>query len=526
MTHTIKTQHMKSNHILVASLALLCSVSLPAKTSKVLVHNSQEGGTLIPKEIYGQFSEHLGSCIYGGIWVGPESGIPNIDGYRLDVFNALKELQIPVLRWPGGCFADDYHWMDGIGPKENRTVIANNNWGGTLEDNSFGTHEFLNLCEMLGCQPYISGNVGSGTSEELAKWVEYMTSDSQSTMANLRRQNGRDKPWDVKYLGIGNEAWGCGGNMPPEYYSYLFRRYTTYTRNYNPEHHLYKIASGASDFNYNWTEVCMKNIGRKMNAIAVHYYTTYGWGPGEKGYAATFDKQGYYRTLAKALAIERCIRGHIEIMDKYDPDGRVDLLVDEWGTWWEVEPGTNPGHLFQQNTMRDAVVAALSFNIFHKYTRRIKMANIAQVVNVLQSMVLTRGEEMVLTPTYYVFKMYKPHQDAEFVPAEYDTSVISTNDKGEVPSLSVTASRKDGALTVSLVNPSYDKAQKVRLDFDFAPSEVLSAEILSSAGSVNDINDFGQEPKVFTRPLDGVTLKGGALELEMPGASIVTITVK
>ena len=520
---------MKANHIIIGTLALLCTASLGAQTTKVLVNTDQGSGTLIPKEIYGQFSEHLGSCIYGGLWVGPDSEIPNIDGYRLDVFNALKELEVPVLRWPGGCFADDYHWMDGIGPKESRTLISNNNWGGTLEDNSFGTHEFLNLCELLGCQPYISGNVGSGTPEELAKWVEYMTSDSQSTMANLRRKNGREKPWDVKFLGIGNEAWGCGGNMTPDYYSSVFRRYSTYTRNYNPEHPLYKVASGASDYDYNWTDVCMQGIGGQMDAIAVHYYTAFGWDPGAKGYAKNFDEEIYYKTLAKASGIEPCIRRHIDIMDKYDPECKVDLFVDEWGTWWEVEPGTNPGHLFQQSTMRDAVVAALSFNIFHKYTKRIKMANIAQVVNVLQSMVLTRGSEMVLTPTYYVFKMYKPHQDAEFIPVDYQSSAIASNDYGEVPSLSVTASRKDGVVTVSLVNPSYDKSQDVRLDFEsigIKDQNVLSAEILASSGSINAVNDFGAQPEVVTRDFKAVKVKGGGIEFKMPAASIVTIKVK
>ena len=520
---------MKSNRIIFCALALLLSAGLQARPVNVTVKDAGNSGRIIPKEIYGQFSEHLGACIYGGLWVGPESEIPNVDGYRLDVLNALKELSVPVMRWPGGCFADDYHWMDGIGPQEQRTKISNNNWGGTLEDNSFGTHEFLNLCELLGCQPYISGNVGSGSAKELAQWVEYMTSDAQSTMADLRRKNGREEPWKVKYFGIGNEAWGCGGNMVPEYYSNVFRQFGTYTRNYNPEHPLYKIASGASDFDFNWTEVCMQNIGSQMDAIAVHYYTTFGWGPGEKGYASKFDKESYYRILGRAVSIEPCLQKHIAIMDKYDPEGKVDLLVDEWGTWWEVEPGTNPGHLFQQCTMRDAVVAALSLNIFHKYTGRVKMANIAQVVNVLQSMVLTKGDQMVLTPTYYVFKMYKPHQDAEFIPVEYEASVLDSNDKGEVPSLSVTASRKDGAVTVSLVNPSYDKAESVRLDFEalgIKKGSVVSAEVLAAKGDIHDINDFGSEPKVVTRAFDRVKVKDGGLEFEMPAASIVTITVK
>ena len=271
---------MKKLLFLVA--AAMLSISALAQDATVRIHDDGTG-VQIPREIYGQFSEHLGRCIYGGLWVGKDSSVPNIDGYRKDVFEALKELKVPVMRWPGGCFADDYHWMDGIGPLENRAKISNNNWGGTMEDNSFGTHEFLNLCEMLDIEPYISGNVGSGTVEEMAKWVEYMTSGSQSTMANLRRANGREEPWKVKYFGIGNEAWGCGGNMTPQYYSDTYKRYATYLRNYSGNR-LYKIASGASDYDYDWTEVLMKAIGNSMSGISLHYYTCMSWS-GSKGKA-------------------------------------------------------------------------------------------------------------------------------------------------------------------------------------------------------------------------------------------------
>jgi len=517
---------MKTKLITLSVLAFATAFSLQAQT-KIHVSDSKADGQIIPKEIYGQFSEHLGRCIYDGIWVGPDSSIPNINGYRLDVLNALKELNVPVMRWPGGCFADDYHWEDGVGPKADRTKISNNNWGGTLEDNSFGTHEFMDFCELLGCEPYISGNVGSGTPTELAKWVEYMTSNSQSTTANRRRTNGRDNAWDLKYLGIGNEAWGCGGNMTPEYYSDLFKRYTTYTRDYNPNHGLYKIASGASDTDYAWTETCMKNIGDKMNAIAVHYYTVLGWGPGDKGYALSFSDKDYYRIIGRAVGIDECLQKHIAIMDKYDPEKKVDLLVDEWGTWWEVEPGTDPGHLFQQNTMRDAIVAALSLNIFHKYTDRIKMCNIAQVVNVLQSMVLTQGNQMVLTPTWYVFKMYKPHQDAEYIPVDYSSKTIESNDMGDVPSISATASRKDGVMTVTLVNPSLEASQQVLIDWDTIGNKKasVSAEILTSA-KIADYNDFGKPAVVTTKEFKNFKTTKDGITFELPAKSIVNITVK
>lgn len=514
----------KITSLLVGAGILACS-SLAAQDATVRIHEAGTGVT-IPAEIYGQFSEHLGRCIYGGLWVGKDSKVPNIEGYRADVFNALKNLKVPVMRWPGGCFADDYHWMDGIGPQEQRPYISNNNWGGTLEDNSFGTHEFLNLCEMLGIEPYISGNVGSGSVEEMAKWVEYMTSDAKSTMADLRRKNGREEPWKVKYFGIGNEAWGCGGNMTPEYYSDLFRRYGTYLRNYSGNR-LYKIASGASENDYNWTRVLMKNIGGGMKGISLHYYTTPGWS-GSKGSALKFNDQDYYFILSKTLEIEDILKRHIEVMDEIDPKGRVDLLLDEWGTWFDEEPGTVRGHLYQQNTMRDAMVAALNFDIFHKYTRRLKMANIAQVVNVLQAMILTNETEMVLTPTYHVFEMYNVHQNAEYLETECVTPRIKSSRGTTVPEVDATASRKDGDMHISLVNTDLKKSKKVLVAFDSAGavSKVLSARVLTSK-DVHDYNDFGAKAETV-KPVEfkdyKVTKQG--IEVTLPPCSVVAIAAK
>ena len=416
------------NRSLFIGSLMITKIGMSAQNKANITLHVDDASQIIPKEIYGQFAEHLGSCIYGGLWVGEDSDIPNTNGYRTDVLNALIDLKVPVLRWPGGCFADEYHWMDGIGPKESRPKMVNNNWGGTIEDNSFGTHEFLNLCELLGCEPYISGNVGSGSVEKLAKWVEYMTSDGDSPMARLRRQNGRDKAWNVKYLGVGNESWGCGGNMRPEYYSDLYRRYSTYCRNYDGNR-LFKVASGASDYDFNWTDVLMQQVGHRMDGLSLHYYTVSGW-DGSKGSATKFDANRYYWTLAKCFEVEDVIQKHCEIMDRYDPQKRIHLLLDEWGTWWDVEPGTNPGHLFQQNTLRDAFVAALSFDIFHKYTDRLKMANIAQIVNVLQSMILTNNDKMVLTPTYHLFKMYNVHQNATFIPLNINCEIVDLKANG------------------------------------------------------------------------------------------------
>ena len=373
---------------------------------KYLINPNEKIAT-INKNIYGHFSEHLGRCIYGGMFVGKDSKIENKNGMRCDVVNTLKEMGLPVLRWPGGCFADEYHWKDGIGPLSERKKIINTNWGGVVEDNSFGTHEYFELCEQLGCDTYINGNVGSGSVREMSEWVEYMTFDGISPMAELRQKNGRKEPWRLNYLGIGNESWGCGGNMDPEYYGCLFKQYNVFCRDYNKSKHINRIATGPNVDDYHWTKEVMDKVKHHAYAISLHYYTipTGKWE--QKGSATDFDETEYNSTICKAYRMEELINNHITMMNSVNPQQWVQLIVDEWGTWYDVEPGTNPGFLYQQNTMRDAIVAGLTLNIFNKHADRVKMANIAQAVNVLQSVILTDGDKMVKTPTYYVFKMYK-----------------------------------------------------------------------------------------------------------------------
>ena len=510
---------------LITTMLLSSLMAIPTWGQKATIYANQ-GKNKINKEIYGQFAEHLGSCIYGGLWVGEDSPIPNINGYRKDVFEALKALQIPVLRWPGGCFADDYHWMDGIGPKSQRPSLRNNNWGGTIEDNSFGTHEFLNLCEMLGCEPYISGNVGSGTVKEMAQWVEYMTSDGDTPMARLRRQNGRDKAWHVKYFGIGNEAWGCGGHMTPEYYSNEFRKFNTYLRDQG-DNKLFRIASGASDYDYNWTKVLMKNIGKRMHGISVHYYTVKNWK--NKGKATIFTPEEYYLTLEKCLDVEPVVAKHCAIMDETDPDKKIALMVDEWGTWWDEEPGTIAGHLYQQNCLRDAMVAALMLNVFHKYTDRVRMCNIAQVVNVLQSMILTDQKgtgHMVLTPTYHVFEMYKPFQEATFLPMELTTDSIQTTEGKTLPTLSASAARTaNGDMVLALTNASLDQAKTLDINIDGVNVKQVSGRILTSKDA-KDFNDFNHPDVVTPREFKDAKLKKGTLSVKLPSKSIVVLTLK
>ncbi len=522
-----------TNKLLVCGIFLAGSLTISASKKAQITISANDGKQIIPKEIYGQFAEHLGSCIYGGLWVGEDSKIPNVEGYRKDVLEALKALQIPVLRWPGGCFADEYHWQDGIGPREMRPKMQNNNWGGTIEDNSFGTHEFLNLCEMLGCEPYISGNVGSGTVEELAKWVEYMTSDGDTPMAKLRRKNGREKAWKVKYLGVGNESWGCGGNMRPEYYSDLYRRYSVYCRNYDGNR-LYKIASGASDYDYNWTKVLMNNVGNRMDGLSLHYYTVSGW-TGSKGSATKFTNDDYYWTVGKCLEIEDVIKRHSKIMDGKDPKKRIGLIVDEWGTWWDEEPGTIKGHLYQQNSMRDAFVAALTLNVFHRHTDRVRMANIAQVVNVLQSMILTDTigtGHMVLTPTYHVFKMYKGFMDATYLPVETLCDSVQVRgdshakDGRKVPLVSASAARgKDGSVIISLANVCLDDEQEISLTLDGLQPKTVAGTILS-CNAIDAYNDFENPDAVAPKEFTSAKIKGNVLNMKVPSKSIVVLNIK
>ena len=475
----------------------------------------------IEKEVYGNFSEHLGRCIYGGVYVGENSDIPNVNGMRKDVVTALREMKLPVLRWPGGCFADEYHWKDGIGPKESRKKMINTHWGGVVEDNSFGTHEFFELCRQVGCEPYVNGNVGSGSVQEMNEWIEYMTFDGLSPLAKQRAENGSEKPWKLKYFAVGNENWGCGGNMRPEFYADQFRRYATYCRNYG-DNRLFKIACGPSEDDQNWTEVLMREAGRYMDGLSMHYYTVpHDWK--NKGPATEFNEEDWYATLGKALRIGEIIRHHKNIMDRYDPEGRVALVVDEWGTWYNVEPGTNPGFLYQQNTMRDALVAGLSLNIFNENSDRVRMANIAQLANVLQSVVLTEGAAMVKTPTYHVFRMLSAHQGATLLGSVMDNEMIGT-EEFRVPDVTESASlAEDGTITVSLNNLCVTEAREVEITLAGRAVSGVAGEILT--GPMNAHNTFDAPDAVKPEIMEGLAPEDGKLTVTLPPASVCVLKI-
>jgi len=503
---------------------LMCLIHPAFGQNKVMISATPEDeAPVISRHIYGHFAEHLGRCIYDGFYVGENSEIPNTAGVRNDIVEALKALKIPNLRWPGGCFADTYHWKDGIGPKEERPSILNVWWGNVKEDNSFGTHEFLNMCELLNTEPYLSANVGSGTPQELTDWIKYTNHPAgTSPMPDLRKKNGREEPWSVKYWGIGNEAWGCGGNMTPEYYANVYRRYATFTTNWNNSERLVRIASGASSSDYNWTEVLMKNIPHNLiEAIALHHYSVIDWG--NKGSAKDFTEDQYFTIMKRALHMEELIQKHVAIMDKYDKDNRVALFVDEWGGWYDVEPGTNPGFLYQQNTMRDAMIAGATLNIFNNHADRVKMANLAQAVNVLQAVVLTDEEKMLLTPTYHVMRMYNVHQDARLIPLSFDSPEYTFNDES-LPAVSASASIDDNNnVHFSLVNIDAKKIQSIEIDVSSLKLKTVSGEILTS-GKLQDHNTFDNPNKVQAKSFNEAVLNNGKLQLSIPPFSVVVIT--
>jgi alpha-N-arabinofuranosidase len=492
-------------------------------TAEITIHADQPRNT-IPPEIYGHFAEHLGRCIYEGIWVGPESKIPNTRGLRNDVLAALKELNVPVLRWPGGCFADEYHWRDGIGPREHRPRIVNTHWGMVPEDNGFGTHEFMDLCETIGCEAYICGNVGSGSPQEMMEWVEYLTSDGDSTVVRERRKNGREKPWKVKYFGVGNESWGCGGNMRPEYYADLYRRYNTFVKNY-PGSRIQRIACGSNGPDFNWTDVVMRQVGaNRMNGISLHWYTlpTGDWK--KKGAATGFPPEQWGATIVNTLRMTELLDKHLAIMDKHDPQHRVGLVIDEWGTWYDPTPGTNPGFLEQQNTIRDAVIAGINLNLFNNRSDRISMTNIAQTINVLQAMILTDKERMLRTPTYHVFEMYKVHQGATLLPTENGPADYEIGDK-KIPSVYVSASKDgEGHVNVSLVNARADRSARVTLSVSSVTPKSATGRILT-AEAMDAHNTFDRPDAVKPAPFNGADVAGDRLIVTLPAKSVATLRI-
>ncbi len=515
---------MKKIASFLLSAALLATTMVHAQTTVQVAINANAPGSIISKNIYGHFSEDLGRCIYDGFWADPSTNTPKQGRISLDVVEALKKIKVPLLRWPGGCYADRYHWSDGIGEPTKRPKRINSTWGMVEEDNSFGTNEFLQLCDLIGCEPYIAGNVGSGTPQEMSDWIEYLNFNGNSTLANLRKQNGHEKPYKVAFWGVGNESWGCGGNMSPEFYSDQYRRYASFCLDY-PGAPLKRIASGANADDYNWTETCMKKIGKgDMWGISMHYYTiTENWQ--HKGSATQFDEKAYFAAIKSCLHIEDLVNKHSAIMDKYDPEKKVSLCVDEWGIWTDVEPGTNPAFLYQQNSMRDAIIAASTLNIFNNHSDRIRLASLAQTVNVLQALILTNKEKMLLTPTYHVFDLYKVHQDATLLPVKFFSPDYAFG-ADKLPAINASASKdKDGAVHISLVNADPHNAIKINASLLGLEYKNVSGQILTSA-AFTDINTFDNPNNVKPAAFTGFKTGGDGLAVTLPPLSVVVLEIK
>ena len=511
---------MKNRHLVssVITALLLCS-PLGAQEKNTATLDVGKARYKISRNIYGHFSEHLGHCIYGGFWVGVNSKIPNVRGIRSDVVAAMKEIKAPVLRWPGGCFADEYHWKNGIGPDSSRPSMVNTNWGGVTEDNSFGTHEFLDLCQQIGCEPYITGNLGSGTVQELSQWLEYVNSDNISPITELRKKYGRDQSWGVTFWGLGNESWGCGGDMKPQYYSDVALRYANFMRNYGA-HRIKKIAVGPGGDDYDWTNVVMREMGNSIWGLSLHYYT---WCNDIQ--ATDVTEKNWYSTMQKTLKMEEIIERNSKIMDQYDPGKSVALVVDEWGTWYAVEPGTNPAFLFQQNTLRDALVAGINLNIFNNHCSRVKMAAIAQAINVLQSVILTQGDKMVLTPTYDVFDMYKVHQDGVLIPTSLQTDSIAVPG-GSIPALNISSSLdKDGTIHITLCNLSTSKDELLTCDIKSFAVQTATGTILT-ADKLNADNTFDDPNNVTIKTFGGFKTSAHQVDVSVPKHSVVALEVK
>lgn len=500
--------------------------------SKLIINETNKLDTIEP-EVYGHFSEHLGRCIYEGIYVGENSDIPNVNGMRTDVVDALKELKVPMLRWPGGCFADEYHWKDGIGPKEGRKKMINTNWGGVVEDNSFGTHEFFELCRQIGCKTYINGNLGSGTVQEMSEWIEYMTFDGMSPMADMRRENGSDEPWTVDFFGVGNENWGCGGNMNPDYYANEYRRYQTFVRNYDKDKPIKRVCCGANVDDYYWTEGVMETAFANnndeqhgfMEYLSLHYYVhPEGWE--KKGPSLIFNDEVWYKTLYKALYMDELITRHGAIMDRYDPKKEVGMCVDEWGTWYTNEPGTNPGFLYQQNTVRDALVAGITLNIFNKHCERVKIAALAQMVNVLQAVLLTEGGNMIKTPTYHVMHMYRHHQGASLL----ESAVSGVDEIGigewKVPKVTESVSMgKDGVINITLNNLSIDASEDMEIQLAERGYKVKEARIVTNSDA-HAHNTFENPEEVVEADFMVNEVNGDVIKITLPANSVVLLRVE
>ncbi|MFP4229298.1 MAG: alpha-N-arabinofuranosidase, partial [Salinivenus sp.] len=499
--------------LLVSGLLFVAPTHGQEAESLDAVINADQGETTINRHIYGHFAEHLGEDIYGGFWIQDEDGDWQ---YNEQVIQALREVEVPNVRWPGGCFADYYHWQDGIGPQEERPDQLNTLWGGVTEDNSFGTHEFMGLIERLDTEPIIVGNVGSGTVEEMQDWWKYLNHEGPSPMADLRAENGQEEPWGVEYFGVGNESWGCGGQMRPQYYADLYKRFAEYLRPLSGTEP-FQIAAGPNGDDYEWMETLMEEAGDMIDGIDLHHYTVVGtWE--NKGSATDFTEAEWHEAMQEARYMDELLTRHSAIMDQYDPEKETALIVGEWGMWHDPMPDTDPGFLKQQNTLRDAIVAALHLNIFNQHAERVRMANLAQTVNVLQAMLLYEDGQLVKTPTYHVFDMYKAHQDATLLPMDLERGTYE-HEGEETPAVTASASvDEEGRVHVTMANADPNAPRTMSVDLRGQDVSSVRGRVLT-ADEMNVHNTFEAPDRLTPSSFDGTELEGNTLTIELPAKS-------
>ena len=471
-------------------------------------------GTIAPN-IYGVFAEHIGGVIYDGIWA-PDTK-DNVEGFRREIIEKMKAAKIPLVRWPGGCFAEIYDWKDGIGPRENRPTRVN--WwtghDGRYEPNEVGTDEFLRFCELTETEPYIAANITTTTPLNIRDWIDYTNSPAgTTTMAKLREANGHKEPYNVKLWGVGNETWGGGGYMTPEYYAMEYRRYSEIMNNTSKGLEL--ISSGANAADYSWTRRMMNEIGNpKMSGMSFHYYC------GTAGTATEYTDAQWYELLAKAARMEELINKHWAGVVAYGMEGKGKLCIDEWGCWHPGGSGPSAGYnLFeQQSTMRDAAVSALTLNIFNKHCDKIMLATVAQLVNNLHCLFLSGGENCVCTPTYHIFDMYKGHQGAQSIDAIAECAKCENG----LDALSVSASVKDGTLLVTAANLTADQDLTVKLEaFGGEMAKEAGITILGD-GDIRAYNDFEHPDRV--KPVTTTGAWDGTVTIPRGGVAAITVKI-
>jgi alpha-N-arabinofuranosidase len=509
----------------------------PAADAEIEVDPSRPGSPINP-HVYGHFIEHLGGVIYDGIWVGRNSKIANVDGIRKQFVDDMKRIGAPNLRWPGGCFADGYHWRDGIGAAGKRPRTYNY-WEHRMppgrravESNEFGIHEFMRLCRLVGAEPYVAANVGSGAPQEFHDWVSYCNAPAGTlALADERAANGDREPFNVKYWGVGNESWGCGGNMTGGEYATEYRKYISQVPVYVRP---FFVATGprghSADGDVGWTDGFfgglqnVRGLGVRVDGFALHYYTDFRQ-TAEDG--ASFDEKGWYAVLHKGAHIEKIIEDHWAIMGRYDPQHRTKFVIDEWGNWYRGGTELGPDHILSQTiTLRDALHAAITFDVFNRHAEKIEMANVAQTINCLHSLFAAVGDRYTRTPAYYTFEMYRPHMGARLVPIRIDfpeMMVPLLAGSGRLPGLSGSASIRDKSLTVTLTNPSLqeDVATRVRVAGGARLREARATVLTHE--DMHATNTFEKPAAVGLAAL-AAPVSGETATLSIPKRSVVAVT--